>query len=147
MTTDLSGPAHPSDISNFNGHQLRHVMIDGEPWFVAGDVCRCLNIHIYGGKPNAKDAVRKLDADERGIEQIATTSTHSTARKTQAAIVVSESGLYKLIMRSDKPEAKDFQNWATKVVLPSIRKTGGYLLNEGKREGAFAAGTEGTDGH
>lgn len=54
------------------------------------------------------------------------------------ATLISESGLYKLIMRSKKPEAKDFQNWVTKEVLPSIRKTGGYLLNEAARTTAHA---------
>jgi hypothetical protein len=58
--------------------------------------------------------------------------------KGRTSVFVSESGLYKLIMRSDKPEAKVFQNWVTKEVLPSVRKTGGYLLNEQARTTAHA---------
>lgn len=58
--------------------------------------------------------------------------------KAQAITLISESGLYKLIMRSSKPEAREFQDWVTRVVLPTIRKTGGYVLNESFRETAHA---------
>ena len=53
-------------------------------------------------------------------------------------LTISESGLYKLIMRSRKPQARKFQDWVTREVLPAIRKTGGYLLNEEARETAKA---------
>lgn len=64
--------------------------------------------------------------------------TTQDGRQVKKQTVVSESGLYKLIMRSEKSEAKEFQNWVTKEVLPSIRKTGGYLLNEAARAVAHA---------
>lgn len=78
---------------------MRVVEIDGQPWFVAADVCRCLGIHLRAdGQAHVTAACRKLDHDEKGCHPIA------TLRGTQKVAVVSESGLYKLIMRSDKPE-------------------------------------------
>lgn len=108
-------------------------MIEGEPWFMASDICRILDIYIIRSRnePNVVIACRKLDADERTLYRI-------QGMKGRTSVFVSESGLYKLIMRSDKPEAKVFQNWVTKEVLPSIRKTGGYLLNEEARTTAHA---------
>ena len=81
------------------------------------DVCRILDIHIYNGKANTSAAVRKLGLDEKGCHLM------PTPGGDQNIVCVSESGLYKLIMRSDKPEARVFQDWVTKDVLPSIRKT------------------------
>lgn len=106
----------------FRNHTLRTVELDGQTWFAAADVCVILGVYIYGGKPNPTHACRKLDADERGLHPM------QTCGRSQNQVVVSESGLYKLIMRSDKPEAVEFQNWVTREVLPAIRKTGGYLL-------------------
>ena len=92
---------------------------DGEPLFVAADVCRVLEIQ------NASDTVNKLlDDDERGIDTIYTPSGK------QSMAVVTEAGLYSLILRSRKPEAKTFKRWVTHEVLPSIRKRGAYLTPE-----------------
>jgi prophage antirepressor-like protein len=125
-----------TDIStfNFNDSQLRSTTFDGGPWIVAKDVCLILGIHIRkeSGKPNVTTACRKLDADERGVFRVDPFGTKPPLT------FVSESGLYKLIMRSDKPNAKAFQNWVTKEVLPAVRKTGGYLLNEAGRPVAHA---------
>lgn len=94
--------------------------IDGEPWFVLSDVCREL------GLANIGNAAARLDADEKSsIRNPDVTSLGGNPNIT----VISEPGLYKLIFRSNKPAAKDFVNWVTKVVLPSIRKTGGYGAN------------------
>lgn len=96
--------------------QLRVVKDEGgEPWFVARDVCTSLEIK------NMSDAVGKLDVDEKGV---ALTDTPGGKQKTT---IVSESGLYALIMRSRKPEAHKFQRWVTHEVLPSIRRDGGYM--------------------
>lgn len=96
---------------------------------MAADVCRILGINLQSrGDPNVTVALRKLDASQRGLYRI------QTLGGLQKAAVVSESGLYKLIMRSDKDTARPFQDWVTKEVLPSVRKTGGYLLNEEARE-------------
>lgn len=93
------------------------VDIKGEPWFLAHDVCTVL------GHTNTSVAVRVLGQDEW-------VKTSLGQRGLGAVIVISESGLYKLVMRSDKPTAKTFQNWVTRVVLPAIRKDGGYILGE-----------------
>lgn len=95
---------------------------DGKPWFVAKDVCAILGIQ------NPSDTVSKvLDDDERGIDTIYTPSGD------QEMLVVSESGLYSLVFRSRKPEAKRFRKWVTAEVLPALRETGGYNMNKDER--------------
>jgi len=94
--------------------QFRTILRDGEPWFVLADVCRALEIG------NAADAARRLDDDERGIDSIDTPS------GVQRMTIISESGLFGLILSSRKQEAKRFKKWVTSEVLPTIRKTGGY---------------------
>lgn len=106
---------------DFKGAPLR-TLTDGagEPWFVAKDVCDIL------GMSNPSMAVTALDKDE--VAQIDPKDyLGSENRSNQAVNIVSEPGLYKLIMRSRKPEAKEFQRWVTHEVLPQIRKTGGYI--------------------
>jgi prophage antirepressor-like protein len=100
--------------------KVRVIMWDGEPWFVAKDVCDIL------GLGNAREALRNLDDDERGSVRI--TDGTSPAGGNPNMNIVSESGLYTLIMRSNKPEAKAFRRWVTHEVLPSIRKTGRYVI-------------------
>ena len=102
-------------VFNYNQKQVRTVQIDGETWFVLKDVCDVLGItHI-------KDTVNRLESDEVGQTEV----TDSLGRK-QLAYIINESGLYNVILRSDKPEAKPFRKWVTSQVLPTIRKTGGY---------------------
>lgn len=93
--------------------------LEGNPWFVASDVCKVLGIK------NTTLALRPLDADEKGLYPIYTPSGYA-----QQMLHVSESGFNKLIMRSDKPQAKAFQDWVTKEVLPSIRKTGSFVTGQ-----------------
>ena len=106
---------------DFRGASLRTLTDEeGEPWFIAKDVCDIL------GMSNPSMAVIALDKDE--VAQIDPKDyLGSENRSNQAVNIVSEPGLYKLIMRSRKPEAKEFQRWVTHEVLPSIRKTGGYI--------------------
>lgn len=106
---------------DFRGASLRTLTDEeGEPWFVAKDVCDIL------GMSNPSMAVIALDKDE--VAQIDPKDyLGSENRSNQAVNIVSEPGLYKLIMRSRKPEAKEFQRWVTHEVLPQIRKTGGYI--------------------
>ena len=106
---------------DFKGSSLRTLTDEaGEPWFVAKDVCDIL------GMSNPSMAVTALDKDE--VAQIDPKDyLGSENRSNQAVNIVSEPGLYKLIMRSRKPEAKEFQRWVTHEVLPQIRKTGGYI--------------------
>lgn len=102
------------------GNDLRTIEIEGAPWFVAADVCRCLGIFLRkNGKINVTMACERLGEDEKGASRI------GTLGGGQVMTIISESGLYKLIMRSDKATARPFQDWVTKDVLPSIRKTGG----------------------
>lgn len=101
---------------NFEGAEVR-VKTDknNEPWFVAKDVCDVLEIR------NSRRSTSLLDNDERGVHTVNTPSGE------QEMTVVNEAGLYSLIMRSRKPEAKAFKRWVTHEVLPSIRKSGGYI--------------------
>ena len=96
------------------GANLRVIENNGQPWFVAKDVCAALGI-LQTGR-----ALEKLDCDEKGVNQI------HTLGGMQKMAIVSESGLYALILRSDKPAAKAFRRWVTSEVLPQIRLSGGY---------------------
>lgn len=101
----------------FQSTAVRTTVRDGEPWFVAADVAEAL------GYRTANDATRYLDDDERD------TLNQRTLGGNQDLIVINESGLYSLILRSRKPEAKAFKKFVTSEVLPSIRKTGAYVAN------------------
>lgn len=95
---------------------IRVSAVEGEPWFVAKDVCDALGI-----------ATNHLREEDRGLDEDEVLNLPNWEGKGKAPLVVSEPGLYKLIMRSRKPEAKAFQRWVTHEVLPAIRKTGGYI--------------------
>lgn len=101
---------------DFENNAVRLVIQNDEPWFVATDVCTILEL------ANPRQVVSRLDEDERDDVHIV----DAIGRK-QEMNVVSESGLYALIFTSRKPQAKRFRKWVTDEVLPSIRKTGGYL--------------------
>jgi len=106
---------------DFKGAALRTLTDEaGEPWFVAKDVCNILEIS------NVSDAISKLDDDEKSNIAIS----YIAQNGGKAPLIISEPGLYKLIMRSRKPEAKEFQRWVTHEVLPSIRKHGGYMMGQ-----------------
>lgn len=100
------------------GQRVRTVMVEDEPWFVAADVCTALEI------ANPSDAVRNLDDDEYRL--VPATLVTSEGRPNHFVNLITEPGLYSLIMRSRKAEAKAFKRWVTREVLPSIRKTGQY---------------------
>jgi prophage antirepressor-like protein len=104
----------------------------GEPWFVTGDVCRALDVYIYNGKLNTASALRKLDDSEKKLEGVNRIHPSAFDPRIKNVWLISESGLYKLVMRSDKREAKAFQDWVTKIVLPAIRKDGMYVAGEEK---------------
>ena len=93
---------------------VRVVQIDGDPWFVAADVISVLGLYASVYRRLGEDEKRSLPRTQLGL------------KPGKALICVSESGLYKLIMRSNKPQAKKFQDWVTRDVLPTIRKTGQY---------------------
>ena len=102
-------------IFNYNSVEVRTIQNDGEPWFVLRDVCNVLGL----GTP-ARVAER-LDPDEVSQTHI----TDSMGRQ-QEMTIINESGLYNVILRSDKPEAKPFRKWVTSEVLPTIRRHGMY---------------------
>lgn len=120
-----------NDITTFNfqTHAVRTVTDEnGEPWFVAKDVCDVLEIQ------NPTDALKSLEEDERMT--LDNTEGHSGKRGgAQFFNVVNESGLYALIFKSRKPEAKAFRKWVTSEVLPALRKTGTYTnpANAGRK--------------
>lgn len=95
--------------------KIRTLMIDGEPWFVAKDICAALELGT------TSKALERLDEDEKGVNSILTLGGN------QNISVVSESGLYSLVLGSRKKEAKAFKRWVTHEVIPSIRKHGAYL--------------------
>lgn len=102
---------------SFDNHNIRVILRDAEPWFSASDVCTTLGIK------NHRDSLMHLDDDEKGVVST------DTLGGQQKISVVNESGLYALVLRSRKPEARKFAKWVTGEVLPTIRKTGAYAEN------------------
>ena len=100
----------------YDSQSVRTLTIENQPWFVGKDVCDILE---YG---NYRDALSKLDDDERRVSEFPTPS------GIQKMTVINQSGLYALILRSNKPEAKIFRKWITSEVIPSLRKTGSYTM-------------------
>lgn len=115
MTNELS-------IFNYQENEVRTVTANGEPWFVAADICNILEIS------NTTRATDGLDNDEKGLHTV------NTPGGNQQVSIVNEPGLYSLILRSRKPEAKAFKRWITHEVIPTIRKTGGAYLTLQKAE-------------
>ncbi|ABK68775.1 phage antirepressor [Mycobacterium avium] len=97
------------------GYQVRVIRDDdGDPWFVLADLCRVLDIR------NARDVAARLADDQKGVDQV------DTPGGRQQMTLVSEAGMYEVVIRSDKSEAVSFRRWVTGEVLPAIRKTGTY---------------------
>lgn len=110
-----------NSIQVFNNSKLGKVrvsIINGAPWFVLKDVCDIL------GVSNSRMVAERLDDDEKGVSQI------DTLGGKQKVLVINESGLYHVVLRSDKPQAKPFRKWVTNDVLPTLRKTGSYSMNQ-----------------
>lgn len=105
-------------FENSNFGKIRVLEIDGEPWFIAVDIAKVLDYRT------AYDMTRILDEDEKGTQIVRTPGGN------QNVIVINESGIYSSILRSRKPEAKQFKKWVTSEVLPSIRKYGAYLTEQ-----------------
>lgn len=102
---------------------VRSLLLDGEPWFIAKDVCEALDIS------NTSDALRALDEDERRLVLKSNVGNPDINFPNRGLAAINESGLYALILRSNKESARAFRKWLTSVVLPSIRKTGGYIVD------------------
>lgn len=105
---------------NFETKEIRVITDESnQPWFVAKDVCEVMEY------ANHKTALELLDQDEVGKSYLI-----DSINRKQETLTINESGLYTLIIRSNKPKAKEFRKWVTSVVLPSIRKTGSYSINQ-----------------
>jgi prophage antirepressor-like protein len=100
---------------NYHGRELRTIFRENEIWFVAKDVCEILEIS------DARKSVNLLDEDERNIMPVM-----DGMGRRQETFIINEPGLYSLVLKSRKPEAKQFKRWITHKVLPHIRKTGAY---------------------
>ena len=110
-------------VFHYKSSEVRTVELNGEPWFALKDVCAVLGIS------NHKMTAQRLDADEVSLTDL----TDSMGRQ-QETTVINESGLYNVILRSDKPEAKPFRKWVTSEVLPTLRKTGSYTMPKLSKE-------------
>ena len=107
---------------NFEGHDVRAIAIDGEPWFVGKDVAEALG---YGKGNSITNAVTNhVDDEDKGVTKIMTPGGR------QKMVIINESGLYSLILSSKLDSAKKFKKWVTSEVLPSIRKNGGYIYGQ-----------------
>lgn len=116
-----------TDIQLFNaptGDHIRVLMVEGEPWFVARDLCDALGIG------QTARAVEGLDPDE-----VSTTHVTDALGRRQVTYVVNEPGLYALTLRSRKPDARHFRRWITHDVLPALRRTGTYSLTDPRQHG------------
>ena len=109
-------------IFHYQDRAVRTVMMGGEPWFVAKDVCAALGI------VNSRAALDGLEEDE--IASVGITDTSSSSRRTITVQIVSEPGLYSLVLKSRRPEAREFRRWITHEVIPVLRRTGGYQLGD-----------------
>ena len=105
-------------VFEYEGYRFRTILIEGEAWFVAKDVCAVL------GLSNSRETLSRLDDDEKGV------SIADTLGGRQSVQIVNEFGLYSLIIRSRKPEAHAFKRWFTHEVLPAIRRYGAYITPE-----------------
>lgn len=110
-------------VFNYNNNEVRTIDQDGEPWFVAKDVCDVLTL------TNPTETVKSLDSDEKSTLRISEGGPEIN--------IISESGLYTLVIRSNKPEAKTFKRWITHEVLPTIRKTGYYSMGGSMTQSEF----------
>lgn len=104
----------------FEGHDVRAIAIDGEPWFVGKDVAEAL------GYKNQRDAIKKQVEVEDKRPNVAIYD----GRQNRKMTIINESGMYSLILSSTLPSAKKFKKWVTSEVLPSIRKNGGYIYGQ-----------------
>ena len=104
-------------VWNYESSEVRTVQVNGEPWFVLSDVCKVLEL------TTPARVAERLEKDE-----VSQTHTIDRMGREQKTTIINESGLYTVILRSDKPQAKPFRKWVTSEVLPSIRKHGSYSV-------------------
>lgn len=110
-------------IFNYNDTPIRTIEKDGGIWWVLKDVCGALGIANHYNV-----SAKRLEDDEKALYSV-----EGPNGQTQKTTIINEPGLYSVILRSDKPEAKDFKRWVTHEVIPSIRRTGSYAVAAPKR--------------
>ena len=113
-------------VFDYNAHEVRTVNKDGEVWFVAKDVCDILEM--------GTEQIRRLDDDEKGLHKT------QTPGGIQEMSIISEPGLYDLVLRSNKPEARKFSRWVRHELLPQVLRTGNYSINLNKEQPALPFG-------
>lgn len=113
-------------LFSYSGQEVRTQLIDGEPWFVLNDLCKVLEI------ASPRNVAARIDSDD-----VRQTDVMDSLGRKQSTTIVNESGMYEVIIRSDKPEAKAFRRWLTAEVIPSIRRTGSYGVAAPIRELTF----------
>ncbi|HYX16470.1 MAG TPA: BRO family protein [Nostoc sp.] len=105
-------------VFNFESHEVRFVGTANEPWWIAQDICKVLELD------DVSKAASRLDDDEKLIRTL-----HVSGQGRQT-LCINESGLYSLVLTSRKAQAKRFKKWLTSEVIPAIRKTGTYTIND-----------------
>jgi anti-repressor protein len=108
-------------VFSYEGSEIRTVQLGGEPWWVLKDICDALQLS------NPSVIADRLDDDEKAKVE---PKQYLGSRSNEPATVISESGLYNVILLSRKPEAKKFKRWITHEVLPTIRKHGAYVTSD-----------------
>ena len=129
MTSPDTGAPAPA-VFHFNSQAITVILKDGDPWFIASEVCAALELR------NHSQVVSRLDDDEKGVHKM------DTLGGKQEATIISEPGLYRLTGRSNKPAAKTFNRWVCHDVLPAIRKTGRYEATQSAPVAIAAPETE-----
>jgi len=115
----MSNTNNKQSLFDFQGQDIRIVIHNGEPWFVAKDICEALGI------ANHRDAIASLPEHQKDYVGIS-----DAIGRERITTIISEAALYKLAFRSNKEEAEVFTDWVASVVLPTIRKTGSYSLSQ-----------------
>lgn len=118
MSSTTTPATFSENVFRFGDSAIRVILKSENPWFIATDIAECL------GYRNAPDAARHLDDDEKDTHIV------RTLGGKQKLTIINESGLYALVLRSRKPEARKFAKWVTGEVLPAIRKTGSYAVEQ-----------------
>lgn len=118
-----AGASAEVEVFTFARRHVRVIQVDGKPWFDASDVCEIL------GYSRARDALRMLDPEDRGAHIV-----RGADGQNQSIQMVTEPGLYDLVLRSRRPDAREFKRWVTREVLPAIRRTGSYSIPQARAE-------------
>lgn len=129
----------PNSLQLFQnaGFKIRVIMRDGEPWFVAKDVADCIehsNVTKMCDLCRDKDKVTITDSKEIGVINESLITQRTFSKNTPNVVLISESGLYRILAKCNLPKCEPFESWVFDEILPSIRKTGGYSVNQAQQQ-------------